>query len=608
MESHSITVAEALKIAHETSPHDHNIINHPSPQLRIFASGCGGPKAREVLSALNEMVILHPERKPDVMVILGDNYYPDGLPSPDDVRVQEEFFNVFADEKLTAIHDIPCLIILGNHDAGRSTETDIYSYFPNKAKNMLGSVITVPTNPLRFDEAELQQVAVTYLRAKNPEIFNQKDIDYRHLPKHCMLSRFDTYTFDSLRLFCLNTNTYAREFYEMLKAYACEEFADMTKSLAAWLEEKYAQAKNDGKAITNQAMWLPEKYAKAILDELAILYATHHAFFSCNKRYYSSGWDAHHYLTTEMIVRLQVILRLDPEDKALREKLKNIFTQELSVLEKNEHCTENVNHNELLANIICKFQKLPPHLIISAHDHAMYTVPNHLLELGDTWQVVSGGLGSLDLQYRMYFGDEMNFSREHGFTLISCDKNNPYLFDIDIHTLGWSAYLKSIDEDISIPQLSFTTSSNQPKREQIMNDDSKELNDKLVDIRQAVLEVCNKYRKFLHDKQGKNGDFFPSLKSILKLKFFNYNNKHRLEDVDRMHEILCFFNSPKPFNYQITIYFLFEKLKMMMNKDSENSLHLDMQDKLKSVLGRSLEDEYDALSTKQNNKLVPVNY
>src|SRR5690242_11021196 len=79
-EKKTITPELAFGMAMETPPHSHRITNLPKKTLRICTLGCHGDKhgkVKEVIALLNDMIEKNPELKPDVILITGDNYYPD---------------------------------------------------------------------------------------------------------------------------------------------------------------------------------------------------------------------------------------------------------------------------------------------------------------------------------------------------------------------------------------------------------------------------------------------------------------------------------------------------------------------------------------------------
>lgn len=599
LQDHKISPAVALHMAENTLGHSHQILNLPTNRLRICTIGCHGDKdggTEKIMALLNEMVAKHPELKPDIILILGDNYYPDGLQKPDDPRVQSQFYNVFANPEFEHICNIPCIVILGNHDAGRDT----HSYYMSYTNYVPYVGYYAGVNPLRLEAAELQQVAHTYLVA--PETFQQTQIDYADLPKHCMPSLYHSWTFDNVELFGLNSNTYASEFLQLLKAYAYanNEAVDQVCHLATWLKslnEQGISKVNINKDETidlarNQAAWLEKLYAKAKSANRATLFSTHHPLFTCGKRHYPGNWDAHHYLNSQEITLLNAILQLNPDAPDFKQQLQVVFSDEFL---KSKTLDTNANYNDMLAKIICQFQKMSPDMVCSAHDHSIYYYNNQLdascpIKI---CQSVSGGGSKRDKQYRFYFGESQNvgsFNRDQGLTFISCDKNNPHLFQISIHTLSWAEFLKSQGKDIAMPQCLFTNLNSIPIRQP-------EENDQLTRIRQTVLAACETYLAFLEKEQGTNGYFFSTKSTFGGL--FNTSNPHKLADVDLMHDIINFFNCPQPFDYATTIDFLFKKLKEFTNKDSENALYKDIQDRLTREFGEMKLEEMHA-------KIFPV--
>ncbi|MBX3708698.1 MAG: metallophosphoesterase [Gammaproteobacteria bacterium] len=553
-------VKMALIAAQESKPHVYNVINHPQRKLNICVFGCQGSEKdapKQVAALIDHIAEKQPELKPDLFIILGDNFYPDGVPSPDDPRFETQFHGVYGNPILTNIHGTACIVVLGNHDGGRDTETYLKSFVP--FHNTL-----LRTNPLSNEQAEIQQIAHSMLaHASDPNLnesksdfFERSHLDYPLLPKHLMPHFFHSWIFDQLQIFALNSNTYAKDFLYSLKSYALDDPVDPY----------------------NQAVWIKQQYDEAIKQKKSTLFAMHHPLFALGKRAYPSGWDAKHYLKPKEITLLNHILTLSPDNKNFKEQLIHLFTE-------NDDTTKletNANYNEILRKIFYQFQKMSPNIVCTAHDHAIYYYNNNndLTPEPKLCQVVSGGGGNEELQHRLFFGQQENlgcFLRNHGCAILSCDPQHPVIFNINIFSVDGK-------------HLQFTSQDNVPYR-MVENDN------RTKKIREIVLSACVKYQLFLDEKQmlaKPIGSFFNIFSNLTHL--IKNNQPHKLKDVDCMHDMINFFNQPIPATYEETIGTLYTLMNSLSNVDSDYSLYRDINTSIhKELDGKSIDILYSEL-------------
>ncbi|VVC74881.1 hypothetical protein AQUSIP_01550 [Aquicella siphonis] len=552
-------ISEALDDARKSTARVYNITHLPRSNMNVCVLGCQGSTGedpKKVAAKINEFAKSHPELKPDLIILLGDNFYPDGVFNPVDPRFESQFHGIYGNPELTEICSVPCVVVLGNHDGGRDTETQLKSWVP-------GHNYLLGTNPHSNDEAELQQVAHSMLRhpsdplreEKKSRLFQQDVIDYRHLPKHLMPHFYHSWVFNKFQVFALNSNTYAKDFLELMRLFAFDKEIDPS---------------------TNQAAWLEQAYAQAATNKRATLFTMHHPLFSVGKRVYSSGWDAKHYLNPGEITLLNRILQIPPRSSDFKERLKQAFLEPLDL----KNLDTNANYNAMLAKIIYDFQGLQPSMISTAHDHSIYVYNNAADETSGpkVCQIVAGGGGSNELQHRLYFGKQKNlgcFMREHGFAILSCDTTKPELFNINVVTTrGY--------------HLQFTSRDSKPVRMETKDE-------RVAELRGIVLQACGNYVDFLHEKQTEtDGGFFnkmPPLTSIYKM--LNYNRTHTQHDVDCMHEMMNFFNQFTPSEYGDTIIFLHSLMENLQNKDSDHSLYLVINTKLQMRYGKSIDQLHE---------------
>lgn len=563
----SAEVQQALADANHASPRVITITNLPRPKLNFCVLGCHGSPGqgpKDVAAEIDRIVAAHPELKIDFFVILGDNFYPDGVFNPVDPRFETQFHQIFGNEKLKNIANTPCIIVLGNHDGGHSTETHLKSYVPYNN-------VILGTNPHHGQEAEKQQVAHSMMRHPSDSpalketkaaLFQRDAIDYQLLPQHIMPYYFHSWVIGNVQLFGLNSNTYAKDYLQHLYNLTHDQ---------------------PNKGPVNQAEWFEREALTAKIHGRSIMIAQHHPLFTTGKRLYPSGWDAKHYLTPREITMLEKILKLSPTAPDFLEKVRNIFRD---TPEKSHSFSKNANYNKMLTTIMCEFQKITPHMITTAHDHSLYYYNNKPSDKPEPklCEVVSGAGGNDELQPRLFFGDKhlASFTREYGFAIVSTDTMNATNYDIHLFTnRGF--------------HLQYTSDSPEPKRD-------KNPDERIEIIRKLVLTACEQYQQFLHLKQEASGGAFfnavPNITSYARL--FQYNSVHTLHDVDLMHTMMNFLNQNVTLTYQDTIIFLNQLMEELDNKESEHSLYVDINNLLSVKFGKTINLMYTELQYSQN--------
>lgn len=565
LSKHEVTAA--LEFARASSARTYNITHLPAKKINVCVLGCQGNPGEPpsiVAAKINAFARLHPELKPDIIILLGDNFYPDGVSTPDDPRFETQFHGIYGNPELTEICKVPCIVVLGNHDGGRDTKSQIQAWVPAKSY-LLG------TNPHVNAEAELQQIAHSMLRhPSDPELdvtkaklFQQEEIDYRQLPKHLMPHFYHSWVFNNFQVFAINSNTYAKDFLELMRQFAFDLEIDPAKNQAARMEMEYRLAMEKGRKT---------------------LFVMHHPLESVGKRVYPSGFDAKHYLYPDEIYLLQRILEIPPNAADFKKRVKKVF-EEISSVKQFE---KNANYNALLRKIMYDYQGMRPTMVSTAHDHAIY-VYNNANDAGPEpkiCQVVAGGGGSDELQDRMFFGKQENlgcFMREHGFAILSCDTEKPELFDINVVTTSGF-------------HLKFTNQNSTPIR-QTSSDQ------RVEDLRTLVLQSCKAYTDFLHAKQTEtDGGFFSKMPSMSFSRMLSYNLTHTHTDVDCMHTIMNFLNQHTPMPYDDTIVFLYELMEKLQNKASDHSLYLDINIQLQRKFGKSIDQLHTDVQAKKTSR------
>jgi hypothetical protein len=359
----------ALLAAERASPSIYKLVSsslpiHARDCLRFFVLGCLGNAKSSQAKVATFMNSLAKEEKPDFILILGDNFYDWGVDSPLDFTFTSHFYNVYTNEaKVPHIANIPCFVILGNHDENL-----------HHAKLKFQEEAGIPRG--------MHQVAHSYVGQRDSEyptieskinLYARDTLDVDHLPSWNMPSRFYSLVIQDTQLFCIDSNTYVKDFLN--------DYQSLLKP--------------------NQAIWLKENVDKAYRESKKIILALHHPPMVLNKR--SSQSDVHLYLTDEEIKKVKNIFRISEKDIA------------------------HISYNELIRKVLLT-QNIAFNLILSAHDHAIYYFNNLNSRLSDypICQVTTGGGGGT-LQERLAFSDHVHlgcYLEQHGFTEIIAPFNN----------------------------------------------------------------------------------------------------------------------------------------------------------------------------------------
>jgi len=225
--------------------------------LKFFILGCQGnaKKNQKKVAELMSEIALDPANKPDFILLLGDNFYDYGVHSPDDEMFQTHFEKIYG-KRCLAIRDIPCFVILGNHDE-------------NIHKMHMGIKQGV--------EVGMNQVVHSYL--DDPQVYASPTLDLDHLPKWNMPARAYSLRFADKEIFCIDSNTYAMD---------------------------YLAAQQGDTSLTNQAVWLETKVKQAQAEGRKVMLALHHPLVTQGKRAFISDLDL--YMPQEAVAEMKKFL------------------------------------------------------------------------------------------------------------------------------------------------------------------------------------------------------------------------------------------------------------------------------------------------------------
>jgi hypothetical protein len=183
-----------------------------SRKVRMAVLGCAGnvadPAAQKLVA---EQIAALPE-KPDVIIIVGDNFYDHGVDSCTDSSFTTNF------DKVYTICGVPCIVLAGNHDYNicRSGKTN-GNFDPEKIHPQI--LRTYMTKEGKLDPGLVKK-------------YQAKEADISTWQAWNMTSRFNLHRpNDGVELYNLDSNTYVRDFLRSLK-----EEKDNPNNQALWLQ------------------------------------------------------------------------------------------------------------------------------------------------------------------------------------------------------------------------------------------------------------------------------------------------------------------------------------------------------------------------------------
>ncbi|OGT43105.1 MAG: hypothetical protein A3F42_06375 [Gammaproteobacteria bacterium RIFCSPHIGHO2_12_FULL_37_34] len=362
---------ESAKLAaKKVGPHVYtlNLENEIVNFLILGCQGSGNDAQKNVAELLHHITV---QTTPAFVLMLGDHLYDYGAKSPGDPGFNERFHHIYHPA-------MRAIMILGNHDANYHSKRVLDVTYANRR------IIVYPSG----EEAEMNEVAHTYLFHKSQDIetainiFQQENITLNDLSQWNMPYFFYSLIIGNTQIFCLDSNTYAKDFL-------------------------YFKAKKNMEGKINQAEWIQHEYHQARLSGKKIIFAQHHPLYTCGKRFFKS--DSKHYLYQEEINELNNILRSK---------------------------TESYN---MLLTLIFKDQEMVPDLILAAHDH-FTSYYNNNDDAYTSYKIRQGtfGGGGGKLQSRESFAEHPYVGchfENYGFGMLTCSTKHSEPFTLDFFTL-----------------------------------------------------------------------------------------------------------------------------------------------------------------------------
>ena len=551
---------EKLRAAvHEVGARVYRLTNHGGKKIRICVFGCQGEKgsAQKEVAALIEKLAQSPETCPHLLLILGDNFYNNGVESPNDPRIEDQYYNVYYGDMTPNLKNIPSIGILGNHDGNRHRW--------EKWESMVHASLT-------GEEAEIQQVMHTYLHhgegclttEEKIEFYSQEELDYKKMPLWNMpyfyysiiippeqeeddVEKTDdednSFVYGGTQLFCLNSNTFVKD-YLSYKAFLYE-LNQQEKNFEDSDKEIYflsAHEKLKKFARHNQAAWLILEYNAAIAANRIPILAMHHPVFTRGRRAYDAYGDADIYLTPDELLRANGMFGLP---------------------------TKSLRYNALIEAILTQ-ERLYFKTCLAAHDHFLS------YNKGEICQVVSGGGGG-KLQKLEYFENPEGlgcYIQKTGVVMLEINKNKDRPIKIDYYTTN-QLHLRFTSES-SAPVLSYKMSPPVEK------------------IKQILFACFERYMTFLREQEIKYaGNFFTSLLG-------KETGTHTNHDTRIMCDMMNYLNQPEPDDLSTTIIELHALFIQIVNKsETGHSLYTDINKQFQdeTMFGnRSFQAIYEDLS------------
>lgn len=263
--------------------HNYTLKKNNNKPLHSFVLGCQGSASdnQKAVAELMAKIADNPDHKPDFVLILGDNFYDDGVNSPTSPAFKDYFYDMY---KKLELMGIPFFVALGNHDANRHAKT-----FYKK----IGKEWTYQTPPPFGSVVEKNQIMHSYLSNEdqrkifttseaaphaNPEkiaLYQKDELNLSEMPTWNMPDEAYGLHDDNIQIFVINSNNYLRDYLK----------EDTTgKNQTAWLATEYKKAKDAGKKI---------------------IFAMHHPVATEGKRAFPNKYDSTHYLSPEKLAALK---------------------------------------------------------------------------------------------------------------------------------------------------------------------------------------------------------------------------------------------------------------------------------------------------------------
>lgn len=272
LSSTSASATEAIAAVEIIGPRVYRLNNPHDAEgkIRFYVLGChgNGKEAQKAVAELMNETASRPEQAPAFILFTGDNLYDYGTMNPEDPAFNKCHHDIYGNPALTAINQLPCFMLLGNHDENFHAKR-LLAYGGGTQGKAVG----------------VNEVAHTYLKDPNQlvQTFQEETLNLAKLPHWVMPYFFYSIIIGDTQIFCLNSNRY--------------------------LEDYYAHHTNgQSHHPVNQAVWLKQEYETARAAGRQVFLALHHPLSTDGKRAHPSHFDSTHYSTNDLVRKINALL------------------------------------------------------------------------------------------------------------------------------------------------------------------------------------------------------------------------------------------------------------------------------------------------------------
>lgn len=182
------------------------------PSFTFYALGCadnGVESQKAVAELMNK--IASSDKKPDLIIFLGDNFTSHGVDYCHDTIFNTHFHSIYQSPELKVLNEIPCVVILGNHDS------DMPNMNPAKIMAQIQHSYYEKTeeNKPKFDMDKVQ--LFTPQNGSSNVVELNVDQFKKQKNKWNMPSRYFSMRFaKNKEMFFIDSNTYVKEYVEFV--------------------------------------------------------------------------------------------------------------------------------------------------------------------------------------------------------------------------------------------------------------------------------------------------------------------------------------------------------------------------------------------------------
>lgn len=373
------------------TPKNYELKNMEDPEsksnhsdLVFYVVGCAGTgdATQKEVALLMNSVAKNEGQRPNFIMHLGDNFYPEGAPDEFNTKLFEKYFySKYKDKELTEICDRPSFLIGGNHCYGE------YSVDLSRIGGQIRHTFLENGKP----------------SAERTALFAEKELDVSKLRgSFNMPARYYSlkvmWQGKKVKFYCADSTTFIKDYLDYLKEGE-KQAANPEPS-----ETKKEKTDKQPTEKQNQIAWLVEELSRDP-DADNLLFLHHRPQNELGKRFFYSD-DAIHYLTPEYLAGL---------------KERNI----------------EGDYHMMLGNVIDKLGKFT---VFSAHAHGVNYVYSQkpgkeLCLIGS-----AGGGGELEDRWNFENRDELGaYLKDHGFVKVTMTQNRLFF---DLYTTKMHHHLK----------------------------------------------------------------------------------------------------------------------------------------------------------------------